>query len=81
MNDEWVSNKIKEEIKRYLETDENENTTQKSMAHSKSSHKREFPSIAGLSQETRKSSSKQSNFILKGISKWTTKPKVSTKKE
>ena len=27
LNDEWVNNKIKEEIKRYLETNENEGTT------------------------------------------------------
>ena len=27
LNNEWVKNKIKEEIKRYLETNENEDTT------------------------------------------------------
>ena len=27
LNNEWVNNKIKEEIKRYIETNENENTT------------------------------------------------------
>ena len=27
LNNEWVNNEIKEEIKRYLETNENENTT------------------------------------------------------
>ena len=27
LNSEWVNNEIKEEIKRYLETNENENTT------------------------------------------------------
>ena len=27
LNNQWVNNKIKEEIKRYLETNENENTT------------------------------------------------------
>ena len=27
LNNEWVNNKIKEEIKRYLETNENEDTT------------------------------------------------------
>ena len=26
LNNEWVNNEIKEEIKRYLETNENENT-------------------------------------------------------
>ena len=27
LNNEWVNNEIKEEIKKYLETNENENTT------------------------------------------------------
>ena len=27
LNNEWINNKIKEETKRYLETDENEDTT------------------------------------------------------
>ena len=27
LNNEWVNNEIKEEIKRYLETNENEDTT------------------------------------------------------
>ena len=27
LNNEWVNNKVKEEIKRYLETNENEDTT------------------------------------------------------
>ena len=27
LNNEWVNNKIKEEVKRYLETNENEDTT------------------------------------------------------
>ena len=27
LNSEWVNNEIKEEVKRYLETNENENTT------------------------------------------------------
>ena len=28
LNNEWVNNEIKKEIKRYLETNENKNTTQ-----------------------------------------------------
>ena len=47
-NNEWVNNEIKEEIKRYLETNENENpTTPKSVVHSESSLKREINSITG----------------------------------
>ena len=66
LNNEWA-NKIKEEIKKYLETNESEKTTiQKSVGHKKSNPKREIHSIAGISQKTRKSSNKQSNFTLKG---------------
>ena len=32
-NNEWVNNEMKEEIKGYLETNENENTTTKSEGH------------------------------------------------
>ena len=67
LNNEWISNKIKEEIKRYLETHENEDTTiQKSVGHWKSNTKKEIHSFTGLSQKTRKSSNKQSNFTLEG---------------
>ena len=45
--------KSKEEIKKYLETNENENKTfQKSMGCSKSSSKREIHNDTGLTQET-----------------------------
>ena len=66
LNNEWA-NKIKEEIKKYLETNESEKTTiQKSVGHKKSSPKRKIHSITGLFQKTKKSSNKQSNFTLKG---------------
>ena len=46
LNNECVNNEIKEEIKSYLETNENENTTaQKSMGQSESSSKREIHTI------------------------------------
>ena len=67
LNNEWINNKIKEEIKRYLETNENENKTiQNVWDIGKESPKREIHSITGLSQKTRKRSNKQSNFTLKG---------------
>ena len=31
LNDEWVNNEIKEEIKKFLETNENEHTTAKNL--------------------------------------------------
>jgi hypothetical protein len=40
LNDEWVIDEIKEEIKRFLEVNENENTTYQTMGHSKGSPKR-----------------------------------------
>ena len=55
LNNEWVNNKIKEEIKRYLETNENEDSTiQKSVGHWESNNEREIHSITGLSQKNRK---------------------------
>ena len=43
LNSEWVNNEIREEIKRYLSTNENENTmTPKSVRDSKSSSKVEI---------------------------------------
>ena len=50
LNNEWVNNEIKEEIKRYLETNENGNTTTQSLWDSESSPKMEMCSITGLSQ-------------------------------
>ena len=67
LNNEWVINEIKEEIKWYLETNENENvmTQNQSMRHSESNPKREIHNNPGLPQETSKSSNKQSNLTLK----------------
>ena len=67
LNSEWVNNEIKEEIKRYLETNENEDSTiQKSVGHWESNNEREIHSISGLPLKIRKTSNKQSNFIFKG---------------
>ena len=83
LNSEWLNKEIKEEIKRYLKTNENEDTTiQKSIGCGKSNPKREIHSITGLCQKTKKSPNKQSNFTLKGT--WTeeqTKPNVSERKD
>ena len=55
LKNEWVNNEIKEEIKKYVDTNDNENTTiQKSMGCSKSSYSREVHSYIGLPQKTRK---------------------------
>ena len=45
LNNEWVKNEIREEIKNFLETNENElTTTKKPMGHSKCSPEREVHS-------------------------------------
>ena len=49
LNNEWVINEIKEEIKKFLETNENEFTTNpKLMGHSKGNPEREVHSNTGL---------------------------------
>ena len=45
---QWVSKEIKEEIRKYLKTYENENNTPKSMGRHKSSSKREVYRNIGL---------------------------------
>ena len=61
-------------MKRYLETNENVNTTaQNSVGHRESHPGRKIHSIPGLSQKTStKGSNKQSNFTLRGTWKRTT---------
>ena len=55
LNNQWITEEIKEEIKKYLETNENESTMiQKPMGHSKRSSKRQVYSNTSLPQETRK---------------------------
>ena len=62
LNNQYVTEEIKREIKKFLETNDNENTTtQKPMRCSKSSSKREVYSNTILPQETRKTSD---NLIL-----------------
>ena len=65
VNNQWVTEEGKEEIKKYVQANENENTIQKSMGHSKSSSKKELYSHTNLPQETRKISNKQSNLTPK----------------
>ena len=47
VNKKWVRNEIKEEIKKFLETNENE-TTPKNMGHNKGSPEREVHNNTGL---------------------------------
>ena len=61
LNNEWVNNEIKKEIKKYLETNENEHTQPKTYEHSKSSPDREVQSNTGLPKKNRKNTNKQHN--------------------
>ena len=66
LNNQWITEEVKEEIKKYLETNDNKNTTiQKPMGHSKSSSKREVYSNTILTQATRKISNKQPKLTPK----------------
>ena len=58
LNNEWVNNEIKEKIIRYLETNDNEDTTTQNLGDTEKDSLREIHSITGLCQKTRKSSNK-----------------------
>ena len=63
LKDKWVNDEIKEEIRKYLKTDDNKNTTlQQSMENSKISSKGGVHSDTGLPQETNKQNLKQPNL-------------------
>ena len=61
LNNEWVKKEIKEEIKKFLETNENELTTTQTMEESKGSPEREVHSATGLPKINRHISNKQPN--------------------
>ena len=68
LNNEWVNNQIKEEIKRYLETNENEDATIQNLWDTEKAILRgKFIALqAYLKKKKKKSSNKQPNFTLKG---------------
>ena len=67
LNNQEITEEIKEEIKKYLETNDNENTMiQNLWDAAKSSFKREVYSNTSLPQEIEKISNKQSNLTPKG---------------
>ena len=82
LNNQEITGEIEEEIKKYLETNDNANTmTQNLWNAPKSSSKREVYSNTILPQETRNISNKQPNLTPKAIRERRTKmPKVSRRK-
>ena len=72
LNSQQVTEEIKREIKKFLETNDNENNS-KPMGCSKSSYNREAYSNTILPQETRKTLNRQPNFTPKTTGKRRTK--------
>ena len=67
LNNEWVNNKIKEETKRYLETNENEDPTMQNLWDTgKAVLRGKFTALQACLKKQGKSSKKQSTFTLKG---------------
>ena len=67
LNKQEITEEIKEEIKKYLETNDNENTRPKTYGMQQNSSKREEYSNTILPQETRKISNKQPNLTPQAI--------------
>ena len=66
LNNEWVNNEIKEEIRRYLETNENENTAFQNLQDTgKMILTRKFIALQAYLKKQEKSSNKQSKFTFK----------------
>ena len=72
---------VTEEIKKYLETNDDENTTPKPMGCSKRSSKREVYSNTVLPQETTNISNNLTLHLKELEKEEQTKPKVSRRKE
>ena len=83
LNNQWITEEIREEIKNYLETNYNKNMTILSihMGYSKRNSRREVYSNTILLQETRKISNKQPNFACKAVRKSRTNKSWSYKEE
>ena len=83
LNNQQVTEEIKREIKKFLETWQRKHDNSKPMGCSKSSSKREVYSHTILPQETRKTLNRQRNFTSKTTLKRRTKntPKISIRKE
>ena len=56
---QWVNDEIKQEIRKYLETNDNENTALQNLRCSKSNPKREVDSDTGFPQQANKQNLKK----------------------
>ena len=76
LNNQQVTEEIKREIKKFLETNDNENTTAQNLCNeAKEILRGKFHSNTILPQETRKTLNRQPNFIPKTTGKKNTNPK------
>ena len=67
LNNEWVKNEIREEIKKFLETNENELKTTQNLWDSNGSPEREFHSNTGLPKKDRNISINNLNLCLQTL--------------
>ena len=83
LNNQWITEEIREEIKNYLETNDNKNMTilSKHMGYSKRHSKKKVYSNTILHQETRKISNKQPNHAFKAVRERGTNKSRSYKEE
>ena len=83
LNNQWITEEIKEEIKKYLETNENENTTiQNPWDTAKAVLRGKFIVILAYLRKHENSQMNNINLYLKQLEKEEqTKPKVSRRKE
>ena len=81
LNNEQVNNETTEEIKRFLEKNENERTIAQNLWDSEGSPEREVHSNTGLPKKDRKMSDKQPNLTSTGTRGITTNKAQSEQKE
>ena len=81
LKSQWINDEMKEEIGKYFETNENENTTLQNLWDAAKAVKSEVYSDTSLPQETNKISDKQPNPPPKRIRKRITDKAQSQQKE
>ena len=82
LNNEWINNEIKEEIKKFLETNENEHTTVQNIWNTaKAVLRGMFRAVQAYLKKTEIFQTKNLTLHLKELEEKQTKPRVSRRKE
>jgi hypothetical protein len=82
LNDQQVSDKIKEEIKSFMEVSENENTTQQNLWNTaKAVLRQKFVAMIAYSKRTERSQNSNQMLYLKFLEKEQAKPITSIRRE